>query len=131
MKRVFVAILSFFYLSTAIGANVYFHYCMDEFAGWSLWHSDNNSACGNCGMDKNESEAKGCCKDDVKQVKLETDQKSFAVYSFEYLLPDALPAQHSPLLISFNDHLLHRSFCANAPPHAGTPFYLLHRVLRI
>lgn len=50
------------------------HYCMGELADWSL--SQNNSGiCSKCGMKKTDNKDNGCCKDEHKFVKNDTDQK--------------------------------------------------------
>lgn len=76
MKRILIAILATFYITTATGANLHFHYCMGEFAGWSFWQETEHEKCGQCGMEKKEGDERGCCKDEYQQVKIKVDQKS-------------------------------------------------------
>ena len=73
MKRFTVAILTFLYISTSSGATLHFHFCMGKLADWGLGHSHSNT-CSKCGMDN--SQAKGCCKDVYKIVKVEQDQSA-------------------------------------------------------
>lgn len=63
------------YGAASIGATVHSHYCMDKFAGWSLWHADNEQ-CGKCGMDENKND---CCKDEHQSVKLKTEHEKTTV----------------------------------------------------
>ena len=83
VKRLILAISSLFYLSTAIGANIHFHYCMGELAGWEVGHS-RDKECNKCGMETNAAKDSGCCKDEFKHIKLAVDQKSpdIAIYQF-------------------------------------------------
>ena len=69
MKKVVAFILSIVYLTSSVGATVHLHYCMDKLVNWSL--NDAGSKCENCGMEKND----GCCKDEQKLIKNNTDQK--------------------------------------------------------
>ncbi len=67
----------FIYGVTTVGATVHLHFCMDKFIGWDLSKSENKS-CVKCGM-KESATKKGCCKDEVKQLKIDTEhQKSSA-----------------------------------------------------
>lgn len=74
MKKFIVSILTFLYINIATGTSVHLHYCMGELVEWSFWKNETGK-CGNCGMDKNSNEEKGCCKDEHKQIKLDKDQK--------------------------------------------------------
>ena len=83
MKKVLVAILAFFYLSTSVGATLHLHYCMDRLVSWGFSHkSSGKKACPFCGMAKQASkdhcykQAKGCCKDEQKLIKIDTEQKA-------------------------------------------------------
>jgi hypothetical protein len=53
---------------------------MNQFVGASIWHSDNEK-CGKCGM-KEDANKKGCCKDEVKVIKLKTDHQKASVSNF-------------------------------------------------
>jgi hypothetical protein len=83
MKRFLAVILSLLYISTVTGTTVHLHYCMDKLVAWGLGSGKKNSGgCSYCGMvetaaDKNYvKEAKDCCHDEDKQVKVEKDQKT-------------------------------------------------------
>jgi hypothetical protein len=65
---------------------------MNKFVGWDLLHSENEK-CGKCGM-KEEATKKGCCKDEHKQLKLETDHQLSAATGFT--TPNASPALITP-----------------------------------
>lgn len=71
MKKLLIAILAFLYIGTSTGTVLHMHYCMGKFAGWGLGHNDSKK-CDKCGMDET---AKGCCTDENKFLKNDTDQK--------------------------------------------------------
>lgn len=57
------------YSGSTIGATINMHYCMNKFADWSLF-GEKKAKCAKCGMANN-----GCCKDEIKQIKLSLDQQ--------------------------------------------------------
>ena len=75
MKRIATFILLIIYFVTSTGATMHYHYCMGEVAGSSIW-KDTEKKCGKCGMEKEESEDNGCCKDERQWIKIENDQKN-------------------------------------------------------
>ena len=49
---------------------------MNKFVGWEIGSHNENEKCGKCGMSESKTK-NGCCKDEVKQLKLNGDyQKS-------------------------------------------------------
>ncbi len=79
MKKAVVILLMFIYGSATMGATVHLHYCMNEMVGWSLLHNDDGK-CGKCGMEEQDKE--GCCKDEQKQFKLNTDHPNAELTAF-------------------------------------------------
>ena len=74
----------FVYGITTVGATVHLHFCMDKFIGWDLSQTE-TITCGKCGMKESKTK-KGCCKDEVKQLKINTDhQKSSAAVFIKVL----------------------------------------------
>jgi hypothetical protein len=130
LKRFVLAILSVFYLSSSIGATIHLHYCMDKLVALGLNKSDEKE-CSNCGMTKAGKD--GCCKDDHKHVKIESDQKATesSIFSFDYfshvtIIPFSEFQIASPKVSSF------RLPYSNGPPkHRPTSLYLVNRVFRI
>jgi hypothetical protein len=88
MKKAVVVILSILYLSSSVGATVHLHYCMDKLVDWGLSHNGHSQSkkCGTCGMEKNDKDNKGCCKDEHKQVKLENDHKAADNFQLQQLI---------------------------------------------
>lgn len=75
MKKLFVAILALLYISTSTGAFVHVHYCMGELADWGFGYNK-STTCGKCGMEEVQGNDNGCCKDEQKFIKNDTDQKT-------------------------------------------------------
>jgi hypothetical protein len=90
MKKFVVLILALLYLSASVGATVHLHFCMNRLVDWGLWHN-NDEKCGKCGMEKGQEKENGCCKDEHKQIKLESDHKGAVTYSLTELGSVALP----------------------------------------
>ncbi|MES2648139.1 MAG: hypothetical protein V4717_14780 [Bacteroidota bacterium] len=126
VKKIVIILVLLVYSSTTIGATVHLHYCMNEFAGWDLFHDEKDNACGKCGMKEKKG---GCCKDEHQQIKIDDDhQKStvtkhiqlivspalltlFAAYIFKpTALPYYTPFSNAPPLIPKRLHLLHCVF---------------------
>jgi hypothetical protein len=125
MKKFVVLILAFLYLSASVGATVHFHFCMNEFVGWSLSH-DKDDKCGKCGMDEKDKD--GCCKDEHKHFKLKTDHQKTNVAEFINLV--IAPALAVPAV----DFTFHPSInstesypTCHAPPDIGkNKLHVLH-----
>jgi hypothetical protein len=118
------------YGSATIGATVHLHYCMDEFVGWSLFHS-NDDKCGKCGMEEKDKD--GCCKDEHKQLKLKTDHQKAAVAQSINLVTAAVLFEP---VIDFNFQSivrLNESYpTCHAPPDNGNiNFHVLYCVFLI
>ena len=74
MKKFLTAILAVLYITTSTGATIHMHYCMGKMSDWSLDSKDSKS-CGKCGMKTSTKKGKGCCHDEHKFVKNNSDQK--------------------------------------------------------
>ncbi len=75
MRKFFVAILALLYITTSTGATMHLHYCMGKLADWGLGEKDSKK-CSRCGMEKTAKKDKGCCRDENKFLKNDTDQKT-------------------------------------------------------
>jgi len=131
MKRIFVAILAIFYLSTSIGTTIHLHYCMGRLVEWGLWDKK-GSICSNCGMEKDPESNNKCCKDESKQIKIENDQKPSETYIQlnESLIGIAPINRDYSILTSL---LSQRSFIKIHPPPLSynTSLSILNCVFRI
>ncbi|HTF31220.1 MAG TPA: hypothetical protein VK625_20330 [Flavitalea sp.] len=132
MKKFIVAILAILYLGTSTGATVHLHYCMDNLVGWDLWarHGDD---CSNCGMTKEQKkEAKGCCKDERKQIKLTTDHKAIDDLQLIYKLQGTISPVHFELPPVYFSSISYENAMGHAPPgNAAPPIYLVNCTFRI
>ena len=91
MKKLLVAILALLYISTSTGAAFHMHYCMGKFVDWGLGQN-NAKNCSNCGMEEADQKNKGCCKDENKFLKNDTDQKiTESAFQFIQLTAVSLP----------------------------------------
>ena len=129
MKRIVAILLLVIYGSTSVGATIHMHYCMNEFVGWNLWHSDKENECGKCGMKEKKG---GCCKDEHKQVKLKTEHQKSATAQYIQFLD--VPALITPVAdFSFKVTPTSLAFpVSNAPPKIPRErLYILHCVFLI
>src|SRR5689334_23577069 len=112
MKRLLAFILLITYFTASTGFVVVRHYCMDRFTSAQIG-ADTNEKCAKCGMHKSD----GCCRDEVKVVKLQTSHlagsinteispapvailttQEFTQPSFFFLNHTELPVAHGPPL---------------------------------
>lgn len=128
MKRFITAILAVLYLGTSSGATIHMHYCMGKLADWGLGHNKSKT-CGKCGMEKSSEKDNGCCKDEHKFVKNNSDQKIVET-SFQLLevlgtvyLPGYADLPSVKLASVTEEYPL-----SNAPPRSSSiAVYLLNR----
>ena len=123
MKRLAISIFAVSYLLLTTGIVVNFHYCMDRLASFSFF-SSSTKKCASCGMEIHKSG--GCCRDEIRIVKMQDDQNRYDHAGLEIAaLPAviAIPSEylathffnfngqrhfhnHSPPLLSFQDTYL-------------------------
>jgi hypothetical protein len=79
IKKVFILMIAFLYLTVSSGLAMNIHYCMGKVASVTFGneqdHNDGN--CSKCGMNKTETH---CCNDETEFIKLTDSQQ------FNYLL---------------------------------------------
>lgn len=76
-----IAVISFLlYFLATTGIVINSHYCMKRLVSVHLFETKAD-ICGRCGMETHNSD--GCCRDDVKVVKLIQDQVKIPVTFFE------------------------------------------------
>lgn len=132
MKKIVAAILAVLYIGTSAGATVHLHYCMGELADWGLGHNTSKT-CGKCGMEKSAEKDNGCCKDEHKFVKNDTDQKvsESVVLNFTLQVID-IPVYFPTLSENLVSSITEEFPVSHAPPRSSTPpVYLLNRTFRI
>ena len=89
----------FVYGTTTVGATVHLHFCMNKFISFNFTETENKT-CGKCGM-KESATKKGCCKDEVKQLKIDNDYQKSTLESFikTFHVPTI---KYFPSLLEFN-----------------------------
>ncbi|MET3036421.1 hypothetical protein ABXT08_09985 [Chryseobacterium sp. NRRL B-14859] len=126
MKKILAIVFSIFYFGFSSGAAFSVHYCMQEFVSVSQKTGD---ICGKCGV----KDKKGCCKTEIKVVKVDDSQRS------DLLTIDFL-SQISEIPVTPLFFFVDRSFSAskftriqiNAPPeYSLVPIYINHCNFRI
>ncbi len=129
MKRVATSILLVIYFVVSSGFAVNLHYCMDKFHSWELG-TDENEKCDQCGMMTEKSS--GCCRDEVKLVKIQQDvfQSKSTIYSFA--LPFLISHYPINLLLSSQKLILPKEYFNHTHPLLSKQYtYLSNCVFRI
>ena len=130
MKKTIASITILCYLAVTCGVIVNFHYCMNRLASMQLFVSETKT-CGKCGM--HTDQPNGCCRDKVKIIKMEVDQKVTESVSFELPALDALPQVPSQFIVaSFINVEETRHYRNHSPPLLmAQDVYLQNCVFRI
>ena len=95
MKKIIVSITFICYLAVTCGIIVNFHYCMNRLSALQLFVSENKD-CPECGMQIKKSH--GCCRDEVKIIKMTVDQRTNSTVPFELPSLDAIANLPSPFI---------------------------------
>lgn len=119
MKKVIVTIVALIYISTSTGAMLHLHYCMGKLVDWGLGHKE-SKICSWCGMKKSDEKDNGCCKDERKFIKNNTDQKT-AETGFQMLqvLAAALPVSFIEIPAAEFSSVTEINPISHAPPRSG------------
>ena len=128
MKKLLASILLLVYFTVSTGFVVSVHYCMNKVDSIEL--GDNSSdQCGKCGMHVEDSG--GCCKDDVKMVKMQVDHSVAKTASPDFSLQLPGKAIHSDYLFAIANNTLNKYPLAHGPPLSDQDTYLLNCVFRL
>lgn len=123
MKKIFIAFLAMLYLGTSSGATVHLHYCMGKLVDWGVWNSKHTGTvkCDSCGMVKGQKDAKKCCKDEERQVKLNENHK-VAQLAYEFLqLPATMGSSgFHEFTTTIYFQVTERLPFSHAPPRSGS-----------
>ena len=130
MKKLLFTISFLCYFAVTSGLVINSHYCMKRLVSIHLFEKK-ASVCGKCGMEAHEYE--GCCRDEVKLVKLDQDQNKVVVHAPG--IPELAPqvAIISDFIASpFVQVVSKRHFHNHSPPLlSGQDTYLQNGVFRI
>ena len=132
MKKLLVAIIAFLYISTSVGATVHMHYCMGKLADWGIGHKESKT-CGKCGMEKSIKKSNGCCKDEKKFVKNNSDQKAAeSAFQIAQSIAVALPVSFIEIPAVDISSVTEENPSSHAPPrNSGIAVYIRNCVFRI
>jgi hypothetical protein len=130
MKKLLFSISFLCYFAVTSGIVVNSHYCMKQLVSVHLFEKK-AKICGKCGMDQHESS--GCCRDEVKLVKLEQDQNvhaftlpGIAALSCQFIMPSEF------IVLPFAQDTNERHFQNHSPPLLSEQgSYIENRVFRI
>jgi len=135
MKRLVVVIIALVYLAVSSGFTLHMHYCMGKFVSATFVNEEQDEHdCSHCGMKKKKG-GNGCCKDEHKIVKHDTDH-SMAKEIKTPPAPALYPLPVASFIVAAPAHFLPEtvvpSFNAHAPPDPDKcPIFLEIRNLRI
>jgi hypothetical protein len=119
MKKILIIIVAFFYLAISSGFTVHMHYCMGELADWDLGHNKSKT-CSKCGMKKSDEKDNGCCKDEHKFIKNNTDQKTAETgFHLIKLIAVSLPVSFVEIPSVNFPSVTEESPVSHAPPRSG------------
>ena len=127
MKRILAAILLMVYFTVSTGFVVCAHFCMNRFTSVELG-SGNDKKCTQCGMHMNEN---GCCRDEVKVIKLEPTYTASQMINADFSLVAPLPEQIQHRTFSILNRTSFDHKPDHGPPLTGSEICILHRVFRI
>lgn len=130
MKKGIAAISFLLYFAVTSGIVINSHYCMKRLVSIHLFETK-AKVCGLCGMDIHDSE--GCCRDEVKVIKLVQDQVKIPVTLYEIPFVEAVvPVMTDYLFASIRKIDDKRHFNNHSPPLlSAQDTYLQNNVFRI
>lgn len=107
------------------------HYCMGDLVETNVFYDD-GAPCSNCGMEKEKSEASGCCTNENEFVK--SDQPQLTPEASLFLLQSlshAISFSYIEIPVAFSS-ITEENPSANAPPDKpDIPIYKRNCVYRI
>jgi hypothetical protein len=128
MKKAFIAILAFLYITITSGIVVNVHYCMGRVASVEYGYDDHD-VCGKCGM---ASKKKGCCHTEYKLVKLQDAHQQAKVQVAFMQLPAEAPVQTTNFQVPLSGMDQYLSLQYHSPPDQRlNTVYLTNCVFRI
>ena len=129
MKKFITVIIALAYFTVSTGFTVNLHYCMDKLYAAELGASTIDK-CSKCGMEIETSN--GCCKDDVKIIKLQQDQTPAQFVAVDFFLTPAQLPQSGFLNIEDYRGVILPEQKAHAPPLLNYQYtYLTNCVFRL
>ena len=130
MKKIIASISFLCYFAVTSGVVISSRYCMKRLASVHLYETSANN-CGRCGMETDESN--GCCRDEIKVLKLVLDQNKLPIISYEIPALEKIITVPSEFIVaSFQNIDEQRHFHNHSPPLLSEQdTYLQNNVFRI
>ena len=128
MKKIIASIAFLCYITVTCGVMVNFHYCMNRLASMQFFVTENKT-CPTCGMHINKSH--GCCRDEVKVVKLQTSHLVSQINTPDFPLAVRNFTSSSFLLASFINFTETEKSASKDPPLIEEEVYLQNCVFRL
>ena len=130
MKKFLFAISVICYLVVSSGIVINSHYCMKRLVSVHAFEKVPDE-CGRCGMEIHGNN--GCCKNEIRMVKMADDQQSHNFLAYEINAPESVAVQPSAFMVAPFVSLFERAgFHNHSPPLlSAQDTYLLNRVFRI
>jgi hypothetical protein len=128
MKKLLTIIAMLVYFVVSTGFVVSVHYCMDKIRSFQLGDVTHHQ-CSECGMPIKDSD--GCCKDEVKVVKLQVDQTIAKLATVNFSLPAVAVTYTDFLFASLINEQKSEEPTAHGPPLSEQDIYLRNCVFRI
>jgi hypothetical protein len=130
MKKFIASIVLVCYFAASCGVIMDFHFCMNKLSSVHLFKTSVDK-CARCGMQLHQ--AQGCCRDEVKVVKMQEDQNKIPVLVYTIPSIDQLVSIPSEFIIApFTNTPAQRHFHNHSPPLLSLQdTYLRNGVFRI
>ncbi|PZR27340.1 MAG: hypothetical protein DI535_10970 [Citrobacter freundii] len=130
MRKLAVILLMLCYLAFSSGIVINSHYCMNRLASTQLFATVEKE-CGKCGMHITDSH--GCCRDEVKMVKMDDDHKVSPSVTADFALLKIPVQVPSEFISTPSFNIPFQEFTDAQPPPLlkGQETYLQHCVFRI
>lgn len=126
MKKSWVAILAFLYITLSSGIVVNLHYCMGDLATVELGLSHDDT-CGKCGM----KDRKGCCETEYQVVKVQDAHQAAkdVLLGFFTITATTLPVAEPAIAVEAAQAAAYTSY--TPPDTGGNDRYIAICVFRI
>jgi hypothetical protein len=129
VKKTLSAILLLIFFTVNTGFIVNLHYCMDRLDSMQIGASEAEK-CGKCGMENNDVE--GCCRSEVKLVKLQQDLTVTKALNTVFSLSPAISTFSIYLFSPQVNFISNTEQISHAPPLLSEQdTYLINRVIRL
>lgn len=130
MKKLFFSISFLCYFAVTSGVVISSHFCMKRLLSVHLFETSPD-VCGRCGMDTNE--LNGCCRNEIKVVKLVQDQTKIPIVTYELPALEIQAVIPSAFIVAaFKNIDEQRHFHNHSPPLLSEQdTYLRNNVFRI